>query len=40
MLTITIDMMTSGVLSEKDKKACYHKATIAATLVTFGINSL
>ena len=38
--TITIDMMTSDVLSEKDKKACYHKATIVATLVTFGINSL
>ena len=38
--TITFDMMTSDELSEKDKKACYHKATIVATLVTFGINSL
>ena len=43
--TITIGMMTSDVLSEKDKKACYHKATIVATafraryfrgVVTFG----
>ena len=38
--TITFDMMTSDVLLEKDKKACDHKATIVATRVTFGINSL